>query len=372
EFFESLMAYAVREEKRDNFKDVASKVRELSIQFKDTSNEELLKAKEIFQQEDLEKLSTYLKGFRERTLKKLQTAVSNQSFLSFDTLEMRPSVFFNPFDTILKLEEEKNVNQVTLSQLTDEKKVTEPKLNEPFKSVQSALGDHKILPIDYVGTYNERSNLGSSSGISYPKIPTIHTDHPDIQSSPFGAVFLGNEVAIPLSLKQYLPQKDQFFFLNIQQHDKNEEPLSLKPQYALFPGAPASSQDTQKATVGWTIIPGVEEKIIPEQGETKDTLWKETVSIHPTGENNDKLILSGNSMRLQGIDTKKSMDCYSFIDADNATLLTYHWMLTPLDFENFNQVLSVSDTLNELIQNLDNKQFLPNILEQLKLYVKYN
>jgi hypothetical protein len=75
EFFESLMAYAVREEKRDNFKDVASKVRELSIQFKDTSNEELLKAKEIFQQEDLEKLSTYLKGFRERNLKKLQNAV---------------------------------------------------------------------------------------------------------------------------------------------------------------------------------------------------------------------------------------------------------------------------------------------------------
>ncbi|MBP9692423.1 MAG: hypothetical protein KBD90_03725, partial [Alphaproteobacteria bacterium] len=238
-----------------------------------------------------------------------------------------------------------------------------PKLNKPFK--------FKTLPMGYVGTYDERSNLGSSSGISYPKIPMIHTDDPDTESSSFGAAFLGNEVAMPLSLKQYLPQKDQFFFLNIQQHDKNGEPLSLKPQYALFPKAPARSQDTQEATVGWTVIPGVEGKIIPEQGETKETLWKETVSIHPTGENNDKLILSGNSMRLQGIDTQKSMDCYSFIDADKASLVTYHWMLTPHDFKKFNRVLRGSDTLNELIYNLDKQKFQPNLLKELKKYVLY-
>jgi hypothetical protein len=65
------------------------------------------------------------------------------------------------------------------------------------------------------------------------------------------------------------------------------------------------------------------------------------------------------------------MDCYSFIDADNANLVTYHWMLTPLDFEKFNQVLSVSNTLNELIHNLDNQRFLPKLLMELGKYVNY-
>jgi hypothetical protein len=244
------------------------------------------------------------------------------------------------------------------------------KLNVPFMSGESQFGDYKNLPMGYVPTYDTRSNLNSLKGC-YPKISTIHTDNPDIESPPFGAAFLGSDVSIPLSLKQHLPQKDQFFFLNIQQHDKNDGPLSLKPQYALFPDAPASSQVPQDATVGWTVIPGRKGNIIPEQGEAKETLWKEAVSIHPAGENDPKLILSGNSMRLQGINTKKSMDCYSFIDADNANLVTYHWMLTPHDFRNFSQALSVSDTLNELIHNLDKQDFLPELLRELKRYVYY-
>ncbi|MBP9691915.1 MAG: hypothetical protein KBD90_01120, partial [Alphaproteobacteria bacterium] len=246
----------------------------------------------------------------------------------------------------------------------------QPKLNVPFMSGESQFGDYKNLPMGYVNTYDTRSNLNSLKGC-YPKISTIHTDNPDIESPPFGAAFLGNEVVIPLSLKQYLPPKDQFFFLNIQQHDKNGEPLSLKPQYALFPKAPTSSQETQKAIVGWTVIPGREGKIIPTQGETNHDLLKEEVSIHPTRENNPELTLSGNSMRLQGINTKKSMDCYSFVDEEKASLVTYHWMLTPHDFRNFSQALSVSDTLNELIYNLDHQHFLPNLLMELKRYVYY-
>ncbi len=247
----------------------------------------------------------------------------------------------------------------------------QPKLNKPFMSGQSQFEDYKTLSIDYVGTYNERSNLYSVQGLSCPKIPTIHTDRPDVMYPPFGAVFLGNEVAMPLSLKQHLLPKDQFFFLNIQQHDKNDGPLSLKPQYALFPDAPASSQVPQEATVGWTVIPGRKGNIIPEQGEAKETLWKEAVSIHPAGENDPKLILSGNSMRLQGINKQKSMDCYSFVDEEKASLVTYHWMLTPHDFKKFNEVLKGSDTLNELIYNLDYQHFLPNLLMELKRYVYY-
>ncbi len=254
-----------------------------------------------------------------------------------------------------------------LQAMEEEMREIKPQAQAKFK--KSSV--FKTLPLGYVGTYNERSNLGSSSGISYPKIPAIHTDEPNIQYSPFGAVFLGNEVTIPPSLKQYLPSKDQFFFLNIQQHDKNGGPLSLKPQYALFPGAPAHSQETQEATVGWTVIPGVEGKIIPEQGETKETLWKETVSTHPKGENDQQLILSSNSMRLQGIELKKSMDCYSFVDGEKASLVTYHWMLTPHDFKKFNRVLKGSDTLNELVYNLDKQGFQPTLLQELKQYVQY-
>jgi hypothetical protein len=254
--------------------------------------------------------------------------------------------------------------------LSNVKSHVQKKLNIPFIN-----GDgYKTLPMGYVSTYDQRSKLYSLSGAQYPKIPMIHRYDSDVLPPPFGAAFLGSDVSIPLSLKQYLGPKDQFFFLNIQQHDENDTPLSLKPQYALFPEAPATSNTDHVARVGWTVVPGREGKIIPAEGETKQDLLKESVYIHPSGHepNPLEMVLSKDVMHLQGISTNKSMDCYSFIDADNASLVTYHWMLTPHDFRNFSQALSVSDTLNELIYNLDHQQFLPNILMELKRYVKYS
>jgi hypothetical protein len=163
--------------------------------------------------------------------------------------------------------------------LSNVKSHVQKKLNIPFIN-----GDgYKTLPMGYVSTYDQRSKLYSLSGAQYPKIPMIHRYHSDVLPPPFGAAFLGSDVSIPLSLKQYLGPKDQFFFLNIQQHDENDTPLSLKPQYALFPEAPATSNTDHVASVGWTVVPGREGKIIPAEGETKQDLLKETVYIHPSG-----------------------------------------------------------------------------------------
>ncbi len=160
--------------------------------------------------------------------------------------------------------------------------------------------------------------------------------------------------------------------MNIQTYGFNETPFSLKPHYAVFPSALAIDEKDQVADVMWTVVPGAVGEIIPKNGTINQELLKETISIHGKGVNDRELILSGDVMHLQGIDTQKSMDCYSFIDTDKCTLLTYHWVLTSNDFEKFNQALGFSNTLNELVHNLGVWKFQPDLLKELKTYVKYN
>ncbi|MBS0272515.1 MAG: hypothetical protein JSR85_07715 [Proteobacteria bacterium] len=320
------------------------------------------------------------------------------------------------------------------------------------------------LKSKHASPYDERSELYSIQGASYPRVPMIHTYHHDLLPAPFAAVFSEEEVSVPGSLKGYLePEQETAFFFNVQKMETGR-PLSLqeidiirrresgevftrpedinisngvpryyidaegykllphtsfKPQYAIFPDAPAMGAETKRTPVEWTVVPGGEGHVIPEQGE-KDELWTEKeISVHPAGlplvnpdtiqDKNEKervlrimeeqriirdtsglvnmddingvpdwqrlpaeaQILSGDSMHLSGIVPTQSVDFYSLAKAQDKAFVTYHWTLTPRDFEKFNEKLARSTNLRELIEGLKTEASLSNMLGELKKYVGY-
>jgi hypothetical protein len=324
---------------------------------------------------------------------------------------------------------------------------------------------YKALRARMPSLYTERSRLYAEQGADYPNMPMIHTYHSAVLPPPFGAEFFAEEVSVPPSLSKFLNSaNEQAFFFNVQEMEtgrvlapqeidiirrreagevftrpediniSNGVPsyyidsgtykllphTSFKPHYAIYPEALSRSAETYETGVQWTVVPGGEGKVVPEQGE-KDELWDEkAIYVHPTGlplvnpdtipDSEEKkrvlrimeekgivpdtnglvnmddingtpevmrvhpetLILSGDVMHLKGIVPTQSVDFYSLAIAKGKSFVTYHWTLTPGDFEKFNEKLATSRNLRELIQGLKAEPSLKNLLGEFQKYVGYS